>query len=292
MDFIDSLDSPLDIMSNMMVVGGFSFSFEPTHLSGSRSSRPKKFMSFMTANFSNCLKSKDDDDFYNYLATFRRGKPMSCIGYIFAGGNTRRYIHGSELGFLSPKLTDHALLTTSLRFGCTSTGKGLWRADPRLAIKKSYRHKLQTSIKHFMTKVLADTTDSPQMQWDRLKGCVRKITQNYYSNRASWQKQRLKELQSRRNLLCRLYKQQKSFLNTILPEVENEVAYLQNEMYIIASLRASKIWTENSECNIGYFKRIARDRSTERQFNTIVHSVTNVECTSTHDKLEAVQAFY
>ncbi|KAI8070607.1 uncharacterized protein B0P05DRAFT_598364 [Gilbertella persicaria] len=101
-DFIDSLDSPLDIMFNMIVVGDFNFSFKPTHLSGSRSSRPKKFMFFMTANLSDCLNSKDDDDFYNYIPTFRQGKSMSCINYIFAGGNIRRYVYGGELEFLSP----------------------------------------------------------------------------------------------------------------------------------------------------------------------------------------------
>ncbi|KAI8071157.1 uncharacterized protein B0P05DRAFT_573226 [Gilbertella persicaria] len=250
MDFIDSLDSSLDIMSSMIVVGDFNFSFEPIHISGSHSSRPKKFMSLIAANFSDCLNSKDDDDFYNYFPTFRRGKSMSCIDYIFAGGNIRRYVTGSELEFLSPKLTDHALLTTSLRFGYANTGKGLWRADPYLATKNSYCHKIQTSISHFMTKVLANTTYSPQLQWDRFKGYVRKITQNYYSNRASWRKKRLKELQSKRNFLCRLYKQQKSFINTVLPEVENEIAVLQNEMFVTATLRAGKVWMEKSERNL------------------------------------------
>ncbi|KAI8069137.1 uncharacterized protein B0P05DRAFT_620332 [Gilbertella persicaria] len=63
-------------------------------------------------------------------------------------------------------------------------------------------------------------------------------------------------------------------------------------MYVIAFLRAGKIWMENSERNIRYLRHIVRDRSTERQFNMIAHPVTNMEYTSTKDKLEAVQAFY
>ncbi|KAK4517255.1 uncharacterized protein ATC70_000587 [Mucor velutinosus] len=87
--------------------------------------------------------------------------------------------------------TDHALLTIKLRLQLNNTGKGLWRANPNLVHYKSYLKKINTGISHFMQTILANSSDSNQIKWDRLKGYIRKLTKAYCSKRASWRKQRL-----------------------------------------------------------------------------------------------------
>lgn len=125
MEFLTSLDSYLDIMNNMVLLGDFNFSFEKQNGPQSHSRRPRSFMTFISTYFSDCINSNDDDDFYNMLPTFRRAQSISCIDYIFAGQQLQKQVHEGKIDFLSPRWTDHALLTSTISIGCSNTGKGL-----------------------------------------------------------------------------------------------------------------------------------------------------------------------
>ncbi|GAN09353.1 hypothetical protein MAM1_0262d08879, partial [Mucor ambiguus] len=113
------------------------------------------------------------------MPTFRRGKVIKTLDYIMVGRHLKDLYFDNGIEHVSSVWTDHALLTIKLRLQLNNTGKGLWRANPNLAHYKSYVKKINTGISHFMQNILADSSDSNQIKWDRLKGYIRKLTKAY-----------------------------------------------------------------------------------------------------------------
>ncbi|KAL7323647.1 hypothetical protein PS15p_210270 [Mucor circinelloides] len=183
-----------------------------------------------------------------------------------------------------------------MRLYLNNTGKGLWRANPNLVHYKSYYvKKINPGISHFMQNILANaSSDSNQVKWDRLKSCVRKLTKAYRSNRASWRKERLKQVQSSRNqLILRQLKGDQEALQQQLPAIEKSIAHLEHEMALNATLKAGRRWLDHNENSVGFLKKTAeRRRLVQRNMETITHPTSNVPCSSTVDTLEAVRAYY
>ncbi|CEP13500.1 hypothetical protein [Parasitella parasitica] len=138
----------------------------------------------------------------------------------------------------------------------------------------------------------AENQQCPHAKWDRLKGYIRKLTQSYCLNRASWRQRRLGTLQSQRNAIIRQHKQQPYILNTLLRDVESELANLQRKLAEMSILRAVKTWIDNNERDVGYLQRTIEQRVSKQQFTNIIHPSTGVTCSSTSDKVEAVHHFY
>ena len=105
-------------------------------------------------------------------------------------------------------------------------------------------------------------------------------------------KKRLKDLQSSRNHLIRQLKDDQKALQAQLPRVEHSIAQLEHEIAINATLKAGKRWLDNNENSVGFLKQTAERRLAQRNFDTITHPTSNVPCSTTMDKLDAVHSFY
>lgn len=198
----------------------------------------------------------------------------------------------NDVEYISNDWTDHVLMTVSLRLQVSNTGNGLWRANPNLVHHKSYVKKVNSGISHFMGTIRCNSTNNSQLKWDRLEGYITKLTKAYCSNRSSWPKDWLRELQSNRNQLIRQYKHDQQTLQLQLSSVERDIARLEHKLARNASLKVGMQWLNNNENLVGCLKRTAERRLAQRHFNNITHPTSGNNCTSTDDKLEAVHSFY
>jgi hypothetical protein len=292
MDYIKSLDSFGDILERLILAGDFNFQYDLRLVNNAPNKRPTAFVVFTDTFLHDCNNNYSEHLSLETMPTFRRGKVIKTLDYIMVGRQLKDLYFDNGIEHVSSVWTDHALLTIKLRLQLNNTGKGLWRANPNLVHYKSYVKKINNGISHFMQNTLADSSDSNQIKWDRLKGYIRKLTKAYCSNRASWRKQRLKDLQSSRNHLIRQSKGDQEVLQKELPKVEKPIARLEHELAANATLKAGRLWLDNNENSVGFLKKTGERRLAQRNMETITHPTSEVPCLSTADKLEAVHAYY
>ncbi|KAG1062722.1 hypothetical protein G6F41_011326 [Rhizopus arrhizus] len=288
---LNSLDSSNTIIQNLFIAGDFNFSFDnKSYHNTRRSNVPQHFLRFMLSQFEDCINHVEDG--ISYRPTFRRADSSTCIDYIFANKSIHNNCNNGNVEYMNKEWTDHALLSINFTVGTSSTGKGLWRANPNLAKNPAYIRKLNKQIEQYITHKLSKYNNSPQEKWDLLKKMVKKVTQNFCRNRCQWRNDQIKQLQSQRNDIFRRYSNNSTCLNILLPEVENKLAKLQTEIAEIDILRAGKRWIENNEKSAGYLKRTAESRNIKRNITKIVHPETGLECLDIKAKLDAASNFY
>ncbi|KAG0755178.1 hypothetical protein G6F24_012006 [Rhizopus arrhizus] len=288
---LNSLDSSNTIIQNFFIAGDFNFSFDnKSYHNTRRSNVPQHFLRFMLSQFEDCINHVEDG--ISYRLTFRRADLSTCIDYIFANKSIYNNCNNGNVEYMNKEWTDHALLSINFTVGTSSTGKGLWRANPNLAKNSAYIRKLNEQIEQYITHKLAKYNNSPQEKWDLLKKMVKKVTQNFCRNRCQWRNDQIMQLQSHRNDIFRRYSNNPTCLNILLPEVENNLANLQTEIAEIDILRAGKRWIENNQKLAGYLKRTAESRNIKRNLTMIVHPETGLECLDTKAKLDAAFNFY
>ncbi|KAG1275601.1 hypothetical protein G6F66_012744 [Rhizopus arrhizus] len=288
---LNSLDSSNTIIQNLFIAGDFNFSFDNNSYHNTRRSNvPQRFLRFMLSQFEDCINHVEGG--ISYRPTFRRADSSTCIDYIFANKSIRNNCNNGNVKYMNKEWTDHALLSINFTVGTSSTGKGLWRANPNLAKNPAYIRKLNKQIEQYITHKLSKYNNSPQEKWDLLKKMVKKVTQNFCRNRCQWRNDQIKQLQSQRNDIFRRYSNNSTCLNILLPEVENKLAKLQTEIAEIDILRAGKRWIENNEKSAGYLKRTAESRNIKRNITKIVHPETGLECLDIKAKLDAASNFY
>ncbi|CAO0798585.1 unnamed protein product [Mucor circinelloides] len=294
-DYIKSVDSYGDILERLILAGDFNFQYDLRFPDNEPRKRPSAFVAFTDTFFHDC-NNNYSDPLFETLPTFRRGKAIKTLDYIMVGRQLKDSYFDNDIEYIAPTWTDHALLTIKMRLHLTNTGKGLWRANPNLAHYKSYVKKIKAGISHFMQHILVESTDSSQIKCDRLKGYVRKLTKAYCSNRASWRRERLKQLQSsRKQLMRRLKDDDQEALQQHLPAIEQFIAHLEHGISLNATLKAGRRWLDhNNENSVGFLKKTSERRLAQRTMDdTITHPTTSVPCSSTADnKLEAVHDYY
>lgn len=97
-----------------------------------RAGKPKKqFMEFLRTPFLYyCLNPKNEPQDY----TFKR---ISTFDYMLAvGHDIGSAMNTATNSFVRSDWTEHTLLTKTCTTGMTNCGKGIWRANPHLAIKE------------------------------------------------------------------------------------------------------------------------------------------------------------
>lgn len=290
-DYIKSLDSYADILERVILAGDFNFQYDLRLPGNSPRKQPTTFVSF-TDTFLHDCNNNYSDPFFETLPTFRRGQVIKTLDYIMVGSRLKELYFDNDIEYISNDWTDHALMTVSFRLQVSNTGKGLWRANPNLVHNKSYVKKINSGISHFMQNILSTSSDSSQIKWDRLKGYIKKLTKAYCSNRSSWRKERLKDLQGTRNRLMRQLQHDQQALQSQLTKVEHGIARIEHELARNASLKAGKKWLDNNENSVGFLKKTADRRLAQRNFDSITHPNSGVSCTTTEDKLTAVHTFY
>lgn len=254
-DYIKSLDSYADILERVILAGDFNFQYDLRLPGNSPRKQPTTFVSF-TDTFLHDCNNNYSDPFFETLPTFRRGQVIKTLDYIMVGSRLKELYFDNDIEYISNDWTDHALMTVSFRLQVSNTGKGLWRANPNLVHNKSWVKKINSGSSHFMQNILSTSSDSSQIKWDRLNGYIKKLTKAYCSNRSSWRKERLKDLQGTRNRLMRQLQHDQQALQSQLTKVEHGIARIEHELARNASLKAGKKWLDNNENSVGFLKKL------------------------------------
>lgn len=165
--YFDSLVSSLNDPPRRIITGDFNYSFEHvtfTHHNTQTAdtlNSQSQWHQHLQAMYGNCFDPNSP------TATFRRGQQMSKIDYFFASSELQQLITQSQVQFMSPSWTDHAFLSVTFKFTSTSTGKGLWRANPALASNAAFLDSMHKKINSVCAQFSPSLT--PQVQWDRIK---------------------------------------------------------------------------------------------------------------------------
>ncbi|OAD72120.1 hypothetical protein PHYBLDRAFT_170015 [Phycomyces blakesleeanus NRRL 1555(-)] len=132
------------------------------------------WLHFVANHFVDCVTLSDAQP----MPTFHRDLSSSTIDYIYASKDIASCHSSSTVTFVQPLWTDHCLVRTCLSFPMLShIGRGLWRANPRLANIPSFRSSLSDCLSSFIP--LLSPSISPQSQWDLIKVEVARFTRSY-----------------------------------------------------------------------------------------------------------------
>lgn len=220
-----------------------------------------------TVPIKDCLNGNNDAS-HDY--TFRRGTSTSTIDYMFAGLELYQQLQqGDIIEFINSAWTDHALLSKIYSIKLTNNGRGIWKANPRLAANKKYVELLNSELQAYVEHKL-DQSLPAQVKWDYVKNMVKKFTQRFCRSQSKWREEEIKKLQSKRNGLLRLYRNQQLYIQEIVSPIEQQLNQLQSEIVENNKLRAGKRWLGRSENSGGYILRVIKQRESRRTFNSIL----------------------
>ncbi|KAK4521006.1 uncharacterized protein ATC70_006890 [Mucor velutinosus] len=285
---IHSLPNSAAILPSLIVAGDFNYSFDSSGSHYTVEHPCTSLIDFAQHNLHDCF-NVPGESFYDF--TFTRGTSRSTIDYVFAGVNIYPHINDTHVEFMARSWTDHALLSFAYTVGSFTVGKGTWRANPTLATNPVYVTKLNQELDSYVQHKLLDSSPV-QDQWDHIKRLVKKVTQNFCLFRAAKQQKLLRDLQSDRNRLLRNHRNDSVVLQSLLPDLDSQIAKIQKTRAKTYRLRASKRWLEHNEKLAGYLACIATVRNSSRNFQMIIHPVSGVPCEDTESKLDAIHTFY
>ncbi|KAI9012138.1 hypothetical protein CLU79DRAFT_431432 [Phycomyces nitens] len=192
-----------------------------------------------------------------------------------------------SIDFVSPSWTDHALLTTTVRFGCSPHGKGLYPANPLLVKNPDFVYSL-----HDVLSTLHPTLSlSPQENFELFKKTVIRTCKLFSGRHAPWRTKQLKKLQSKRNHFLG-NSPPPAIRQLVLPTLERQIDALQEEIVQISCFFSGLSWCEQREKSAGYFKRTIATRASKRHISPIQYPVSHTLCTSPPDMTEATHSFY
>ncbi|OAD66677.1 CCHC-type zinc finger transcription factor [Phycomyces blakesleeanus NRRL 1555(-)] len=164
--FLASLLSTPDLIppnpSNFILLGDFNHAIRSHYALGRRA--PADWLQFIDTNMTDCITPRGQHP----QPTFHRALSSTTIDYILASSDLHPRTTDPQVSYIYQKWSDHCLVAVSLSLPSTkSSGKGLWRANPRLAQSLSFRTDLNTLLSTLVPALRADF--SPQAQWDAIK---------------------------------------------------------------------------------------------------------------------------
>ncbi|KAI9007582.1 hypothetical protein CLU79DRAFT_538835, partial [Phycomyces nitens] len=191
--FSDLLSFPIlhrpDILERLFIAGDFNLSF---HIPRSLRSLSPLCQEYFSTHFIDCHTHPD----HNPLPTFRRNDTIiSTIDYIFAPKSFSSSINAASINFVSPSWTDHALLSTTFRFGLSPHGKGLYRTNPLLVNNPTFVSTLTDTL----TTLYPTLSSSSQDNWETVKNSVIRTCKRFSGRHVPWRTKQLKKLQSKRH---------------------------------------------------------------------------------------------
>lgn len=202
------------------------------------------------------------------------------------------FLHTSQVEFIGSQWTDHAMLSLHFKIRNNNHGKGLWRANPRLAANSFFVNLLHNHLDEFHQNISQITLQpSPQLIWDDIKYLTRSLAQRVSRKQAEWRRRQLKHLQRKRNRILRNRKST-AVLNNRLPGIEKAISSLQQEIVEQQPLRSGLHWRGNGETSAGFLKRLVTQREYQRTLPTLKDSATGASYTSQAEKEQSVHSFY
>ncbi|KAG1073426.1 hypothetical protein G6F42_025813 [Rhizopus arrhizus] len=174
----------------------------------------------------------------------------------------------------------------------TNHGRGLWRANPRLADNPYFVNQLYAHLDEFHQHLANNPSPpSPQLIWNEIKSMTRTLAQRIGRKQAEWRRRQLKHLQKRRNRILRTYKST-AILNDRLPSIEAAISTLQQEMAEHQALRSGLRWREKGETSAGFLKRLTTQQLTQRTLPTLLDPSSGSTYVTQAEKEQAVHSFY
>ncbi|KAL7323949.1 hypothetical protein PS15p_210532 [Mucor circinelloides] len=127
-----------------------------------------------------CINSKGEKYDYTCIEKRRERFTLSTIDYIFAGTNAhKKKMHVGDVEFFSDVFSDYALITITLTVEMSSSGKGIWGANPHLAKNGTFIKKLASKINNNYVRHKLDPNLPAQVKLDLIKKMVKKVTTNF-----------------------------------------------------------------------------------------------------------------
>lgn len=185
--------------------------------------------------------------------------------------------------------TDHVLITFTLRYSSSTSGKRLWRANPVLAQSTAFQSKLSKDLTAAWPTI--QLCANPQEAWDATKKIVQQSCRQHGRYEATKRQRRERHLQRLRNGMLRAHK----LTNVLSPRFQavcNELGQLQETNAYILSLKAGIRWREQGETSAGYLKRTSRQRLAQRQIPELEDPLTGHVGSSMEHMHQAACNFY
>ena len=224
------------------------------------------------------------------LPTFQRGPTSTTLDYIFTSPDLFPHRTSSSVTYINAEWSDHFLVSVSFRFDSASAlGKGIWRANPRLALNPAFRSELSTLLQTLVPSLSPPA--SPQQRWDSLKNKVRLFIQSFSRRRTQNLATLECKLQSKRDRLLQKF-QSAPTQNFQLPIIEHQLQIVQKERVELLALHAGKHWRENGETSAGYLKRTIATRQSHKTIACLRHPTTDVPSFDPPGMTEAAAVFY
>lgn len=271
LDMLTKLADSIDL-NRLIVSGDFNYDYHRDIASGKALRQTNlNWVSFLQESFYNCMLHNGLDT----LPTFKRSLNItSSIDYIYVGSMLQHSVTESEIEYIQPRWSDHAILSVQLKMGNSKIGPGLWRANPAYVNNPKFRDTLSRRL-HNLMKTLPDSL-STQEQWESVKEVTKAVIKQFGIKYVSWRKLSLKQLERKRNRLLRS-KPPVATLVHFLPKIENMIHILQQELVDIAALKAGVTWREKGERSAGYLKNLHQQRTIQQY----IPSLRNPNASST-----------
>lgn len=239
------------------------------------------------------IRNKLFCNFLGHLAnipTFRRNQQSSHIEYMFGSIELYQQLTNTKIEYVSPTSTDHALLSATLSWASSTTGKGIWRANPALASSPIFLDSMHQRLSKLCASFTTQTT--LQEQWDQIKTTIAKTARSYGRKHVAYQKQQLAALQEKRVKTLEKYRECPAKLHYQLARVEKPIQHVQEEFVANDALRARKFWREKGESWPSFLKRSISQRRTQQFFPELSHPVTLTPCHTPDELTDAANTFY
>ncbi|KAG0820298.1 hypothetical protein G6F18_012499 [Rhizopus arrhizus] len=245
MQFDCSLLFPMS-PSRHVLLGDFNYTYA-THLS-KRSRRPQApaaWLNYIASHFVDGVTPPG----HSSQPTFLRGTQQSCIDYIFLSKDLVCTRTLGQIHYIQPSWTDHLLLSLRLPLlsdsapnSTAQVGKGLWRAQPKLASDPSFRSLLASAIDNTVDTL--DPSLPVNLKWEELKSTLQRVAKHSARKKAFSLFQGERLLQKKRSGLITKMSQNPDCTNVVQPQlsiVESQLAEIQQYHVDNLALRA-ELW--------------------------------------------------
>ncbi|KAG0755660.1 hypothetical protein G6F62_008320 [Rhizopus arrhizus] len=173
------------------------------------------------------------------------------------------------------------------------TGKGIWRAHPRLAASPEFCAKLKGTISDSIASLLSHW--SAQDKWDTIKSVTISVAKKFSRRQTSHLKSVEKLLHHKRASLTNSvsrFADNAANLRPQLSVIESQLASIQQYHAETLALRSGIRWREMGEISAGYLKRTIAQRQSRQKISKLIHPTTDEICTSPTELQAAARAFY
>ena len=224
----------------------------------------------------------------------RRNPEIFCrLDYFFIPLNKSSEAH--NVNILPAILTDHSLITVSIKFHSDNRGPGFWKLNCSLLNDIDY----VTTVKAIINTTIEESKKekySSTLTWELIKFNVKTGTIKYSSEKQksnnSWQKYLEEKLQNLKDALP-LYnsEQEKDRIREEIQVTENDLNKLLEKQTKAAMIRSKSKFYENGEKNTKYFLGMEKRNQVNKYVKLLVNEKGD-EISSRKEILEEEVNFY